>query len=183
MRPYRETMPAGNDFDAWVSLLASRGQRQRAKRHLHNIGAPAVPALRRGLDHPQVMVRRTCVSLLDQLVDDAALPDVVRALDDDDVEVRARALHALACDACKQNGCLPSDDLFVPRAIELLRRDPHPDVRASAIDALGRAGRRHPRPEVVEALARCADADPRRELRSMATQRLARLRQDASPTA
>ena len=158
-------MPAGNDFDGWVALLASSSQRQRAKRHLHTIGAPAVPALRHGLDHPNVMVRRTCVSLLDQLLDEAALPAVVGALDDGDVQVRKRALHALACDACKQNGCLPSDDLFVPRAIEMLRSDPDADVRASAIDALGRAGRRHTRPEVVEALERSAAADPRPELR------------------
>ena len=169
-------MPAGNDFDGWVALLASRSQRQRAKRHLHHVGAPVVPALRRGLDHPDPMVRRTCVNLLDQLVDDSALGDLVRALDDDDVEVRRRALHALACDACKSNGCLPSDDLFIPRAIELLRDDPNPDVRASAVDALGRAGARGHRPALVEALEACAARDPRPELRSMARQRLTRLR-------
>src|SRR5688572_29622795 len=98
MRP----VPAGSDYDGWVGQLAFPGRRQRARRHLLSIGPAALPALRRGLRHGDAMVRRVCTSMLDRLVDDDALPDLVAALDDEDPGVVRRALHALACDPCKQ---------------------------------------------------------------------------------
>jgi HEAT repeat protein len=103
--------------------------------------------------------------MLDRLVDQDAVGDLVAALDDDDVEVRRRALHALACDACKENECRPGEDLWVPRALALLS-DPDPDLRAAAIDALGKvAGHRA---DVADALTTSAERDPDRGLRGMA---------------
>lgn len=136
-------IPPGHDYDAWVDLLAVSARRQQARLHLRSRGPAVVPALRRGLQHPHPMVRSTCAGLLDQLMDDAAIPDLVGALDDPDTRVVRRALHALACDACTQGECRPGDDLFVPRAIELLA-DPDPDVRAGAIDALQQVAKRDP---------------------------------------
>src|SRR3954453_19774741 len=92
--------------------------------------------LRRGLGHPNPAVRASCAQILDRLLDDDAIPDLVAALDDPDAMVVKRALHSLACDACKTGACRPGDDLFVPKAIELARRDPRPVVRAAAFDAL-----------------------------------------------
>lgn len=165
--------PAGGDFDGWVDLLGTDAMRQRAKRHLLRSGAAALPALRRGLRHEAAIVRRSCAVILDHLVDDASLPDLVAALDDPAPEVLTRALHALACDACKENECRPSDDLFVPRAIELLD---HPDaaVRASAIDALGKvAGRTgDPTSAAAVALAGAQEGDRVAGLRNMARRRL-----------
>jgi HEAT repeat protein len=105
------------------------------------------------------------VSLLDQLLDDDALPDLVAALDDEDAEVVGRALHSLACDACTKGECRPSDDLWVGRAIELAG-DPDPDVRARAIDALGKAIERNA--AVGDAMARIAETERHPGLRSIA---------------
>ena len=161
--------PAARDFDGWVSQLGVNSCRQRARGHLFSSGSSAVPALRRGLRHPDPAVRRLCVNMLDRFVDEETVPDLVAALDDADASVRARALHALACDQCKQGECRPGEDLWVPRAIELLV-DEGPDLRAAAIDALGRVADH--RPQVAAALAAVADGDRDRGLRGMARRRL-----------
>lgn len=161
--------PAPHDHDGWVAQLAHPQVRPDAKAHLLNAGADALPAVRRGMQHPKAMVRRLCASLLDHLADDAAFRDLVRALDDDDVGVLKRALHSLACDQCKDTECRPGEDLFVPRTLELLHHD-NPDIRASAIDTLGKVARR--RPDVAAALADAAEHDRDKGLRSMARRRL-----------
>lgn len=161
--------PAPADFDGWVAQLANSERRQRAKTLLREAGQAALPAVRRGMHHPKPMVRRLCASILDHLADEAALADLVAALDDEDTGVLKRALHALACDRCKQNECRPGEELFVPRALELLHHH-DPDVRASAIDTLGKvAGRR---PDVADALADVARHDRDPGLRGMARHRV-----------
>jgi len=159
--------PADADYDGWVSRLAvSSFRRQEAKQHLLAAGPPAVPAIRRGLRHSNPEVRRLCVNLLDRLVEDDAVSDLVAALDDDDVDVVKRALHALACDACKSGECRPGDELFVPKAVELLRH-PNPDLRAGAIDALGQVVKRG-RSDIASILVEVAEHDADRGLRGMA---------------
>jgi HEAT repeat protein len=162
-------IPAGDDFDGWVGQLAKAERRQLAKRHLLRMGSPALPALRRGMRHPEPMVRRTCTGILDHLVDEESLPDLVAALDDADPGVCARALHALACDRCKQTGCLPAEELFVPRALELLRAHEDPRVRAAAIDALAKVAQR--RPDVADALMQASVNERDPGLRNMARRR------------
>ena len=179
-------IPAGGDFDGWVRLLAHAGSRQRARRHLMQAGSPgALPALRQGLRHADPFVRRVCASILDHLVDEASLPDLVAALDDEDPDVVKRALHALACDACKENECRPTDDLFVPRAVEMLDH-PDPRIRAGAIDALGKAVQRSadPASPAACALAAVHEREPVSGLRHMARRRLdsaERRRRSSSP--
>jgi HEAT repeat protein len=158
-------VPSGSDFDAWVHLLGVTSKRQAARRHLMGIGERAVPAIRRGVHHDDPVIRRACVSLLDQLLDDDALPDLVAALDDDDIEVVGRALHSLACDACTKGECRPSDDLWVARAIELAHHH-DTDMRAKAIDALGKALERNA--AVGDAMARIAESERDPGLRSIA---------------
>ena len=164
------TAPRAADFDGWVAQLSKSSRRQRAKIYLRAAGQPAVPAVRRGLQHRDPVVRRLCASILDQLADELAFNDLVAALDDDDPEVLKRALHALACDRCKKNECRPGEELFVPRAMALLHH-PNADIRASAIDTLGKVAAR--RPEVAAALGEVAlhDRDP--GLRGMARRRAA----------
>lgn len=166
----RRPLPRAGDHDAWVRRLGLSHARQGAKHHLRAVGAPAVPAIRRGLRHPDPEVRRACVSLLDALLDADAVPDLVGALDDDDGQVVKRALHALACDQCKQNGCTPGDELFVGRALDLVRSHPDPDVRAGAIDALGKAVERNP--AVGGLLAEAAAGERHPGLRDMVRSRL-----------
>ena len=160
--------PAPTDFNGWVSQLGVSSCRQRAKLHLLTSGAQAVPALKIGLKNPNPEVRRLCVRIFDQLVDEESLADLVVALDDPDPEVVGATLHALACDRCKQNACRPGEDVWVPRAIAFLAHD-NPDIRAAAIDALGKVVRR--RPDVRDALRRVAERDPDKGLRSMARNR------------
>jgi HEAT repeat protein len=158
--------PAPNDFDGWVAQLGISSCRARAKYRLMASGAPAVPAIRRGLRHEKPIVRRLCVNLLDRLVDDETVPVLVQALDDEAPEVSARALHALACDRCKQNECRPGEDLWVPRAVGFLQTNANPDLRAAAIDALAKVVSR--RPDVAAVLRGAAETDPDRGLRGMA---------------
>lgn len=160
--------PADHDFHGWVAQLGVSGCRQRAKHHLLQSGPASLAALRVGLQHPKPIVRRLCAGILDHLVDDASIPDLVAALDDPDPSVSARALHALACDQCKEGECRPDDELFVPRALDLLA-DRNPDLRAAAIDALGRIARR--RPDVAAALMEVSETDSDGRLREMARRR------------
>lgn len=162
-------VPAATDFDGWVAQLGNSERRQRAKIYLRDAGQPALPAVRRGMHHPKPIVRRLCASILDHLADEATFVDLVAALDDEDPQVLKRALHALACDQCKDNDCRPGEELFVPRALELLRH-PDPDIRASAIDTLGKVVAR--RPDVADALAEVAQHDRDAGLRGMARQRV-----------
>jgi HEAT repeat protein len=166
-------IPSGSDFDGWVALLGSTRHRQGARLHLIAHGRRAVPAIRRGLHHDDATVRRLCVNLLDRLVDDDAVPDLVDALDDTDPAVVGRALHALACDACKEGTCRPADDLFVPRAVELLS-DANPDVRAAAVDALGKVAERGG--DVIQVLEMALATEPDPGLREMVRHRIERLR-------
>ena len=164
-------MPAARDYDGWVARLGPNSEvRKEAKMHLRHAGAAALPAVRRGMDHPNANVRRQCASLLDFLADEASFEDLVAALDDDDPGVLKRALHALACDQCKENECRPGEHMFVPKALELLRHH-NPDIRASAIDTLGKVASR--RPDVAAALRAAALHDPDNGLRGMARQRVA----------
>ena len=170
--------PAAHDFRGWVNRLVIAHCRQQAKRHLLLSGPSAVPAVRRGLRHPEPIVRRTCAGILDHLADEESLADLVAALDDEDPGVCARALHTLACDACKDTECRPGEELFVPRALEFLHRHPDPDVRAAAIDALGKVALR--RPDIVAALVAAGERDTDPGLRNMARLRAQRARARAA---
>lgn len=161
----RGRIPADHDYDGWVAQLAVSHRRPEAKAHLRLAGPPAVDALRRGMQHPKPMVRRLCTSILDRLLDDDTVPVLVAALDDADPDVRRRALHALACDQCKEGACRPGEELWVPKALALLR-DEDPDLRAGAIDALGKVAPR--RSDVRDALRDAAEHDPDRGLRGLA---------------
>jgi HEAT repeat protein len=161
--------PAPNDFDGWVAQLGHASCRPRAKQHLLVSGAVAIPALRRGVHHDNAIVRRQCLNLLDHLVDDDSLAVLIAAIDDADAMVAGRALHALACDRCKQGACRPGEDTWVPRAMALLGHS-NPDLRAAAIDALGKVADH--RPDVAAALAVVSQTDRDRGLRGMARRQI-----------
>jgi hypothetical protein len=85
------------------------------------------------LEHPNPVVRRLCLQLLDHVVDERGIPVLLKALDDPVPRVRRHALHALACDRCKPHA-LEVD--VVPPLIECARRDPSEKVRFYAVAAL-----------------------------------------------
>lgn len=123
--------------------------------------------LRRGLKHPDARVRVVCASILDHFLDDGAIADVVACLDDPSPQVRARALHALGCDRCKEGACRPGEAAFLPAAIRLARNDPDPAVRVTAVETLARSSARHSE-EVRATLAQARDQDPVSRVRKVA---------------
>src|SRR4051812_17659774 len=133
MRP-----PHPTDYAAWVERLTIPHHNREAFWHLVLSGPAALDAVRAGLAHDEAAVRVGCTRVLDHLVDEASWNDLLAMLDDEDDEVRWSAMHALACDRCKENGCAPSKAKVLPHAMRSLREDPAPLVRAIAIEVVGR---------------------------------------------
>jgi HEAT repeat protein len=125
-------------FDDYVGALAVPHRATQAYWHLVLSGAPALPAVRRGLKSENADVRMHCARLLDHLVDEASWPELVGMLDDPDPRVRVHAVHALACDRCKDNSCRADKADVMPKAIRLLATDPDHQVRGYAVGLVGR---------------------------------------------
>jgi HEAT repeat protein len=149
-----------DEFDTKVAELAVEHRWRAAYWHLLLAGADATSAVRRGLAHADAVVRVRCCMVLDHHMDDDALPELKANLDHEEAAVRSWAMHALACDRCKEGECRPAEDDVVPIAIRMLREDPSVLVRRQAAGMLGPAV--HRRDDVVRALieAKEADADP-----------------------
>jgi HEAT repeat protein len=127
-----------DDLRKVVNLLGDPIRARPAYWQLIGCNADALPAVRDGLREANPDVRMWCTKLLDHLVDQDALGDLVAMLDDPDDRVRADALHALACERCKDNECQPDKAAVLPKAIALLDGDPSPHVRAVACGLVGR---------------------------------------------
>lgn len=152
--------PDHDDFDEWVIQLADPHRGQRAYWHLVLSGESALSAIRVGLSSPVADVRRLCTKALDHLVDEGSFPMLIAMLDDDDPQVRVEALHALACDRCKDNACRPDAGSVLGSATRILLSDPDRRARQYACEVVGRWVHTHP--AAVEALveASTADSDP-----------------------
>jgi HEAT repeat protein len=137
------------------------GVKHRAKaalRELMRRGADTTDALRRGLNSPNPRVREGCCIVLDHHLDALAVPELVANLDHEDARVRRWAMHALACDRCKEGECRPGEDDSIPLAMRALFEDPEYHVRKEAAALLGPSA--HSRPEVIDALRRAHAQDP-----------------------
>lgn len=152
--------PAPHDVDVWVALLADPLRHRRASWHLVLSGAAALDAVRRGVDHPDAAVRRGCATVLDHLADEASFPVLVDLLADEDSGVRVSALHALACDRCKDDSCRPSQADVLDPAGRLLAGDPDAHVRAMAVEVVGRWVHTDPRAAAMLTAARDGDPSP-----------------------
>jgi HEAT repeat protein len=129
-------------------------------------GSAATTALRRGLHHDDPVVRMRCCMVLDHHLDEAALPDVLDNLTHAEGRVRAWALHALACDHCKEGDCRLDGDETVPLALRMLREDRSRKVRTMAAHLAGLAV--HRREDVARALEEARDQDPHPVVRKVA---------------
>ena len=127
-----------DNYKALVVKLAIRHHAGPAYRALLAAGFDALPAIREGLRNESADVRRHCCLVLDHFATQEAMDDLVALLDDPDARVRCSALHALACDRCKQGSCGPEEVKVLPRAIALLATDPDAHVRAHSIELIGR---------------------------------------------
>ena len=157
------------NYDEKVSDLLVGHRARRALRDLMAAGPSAVPAVRRGLKHLSPHVRAACCGILDHFLDETALPDLVETLSDEDASVRARALHTLACERCKEGACRPGEEQFLPIVFALLEKDPAWPVRLEAVKLLFEMVHRSPAARAAIEAARLNDPSP--QVRKAATLR------------
>jgi len=146
------------DYERFLEDLGVEHRAKTALRTLMAAGRSATPAVRRGLRHPNPRVRARCCDVLDHFLDEDAIPELMDNLRHSDPEARLRAMHALACDRCKEGSCRPVEADVVAAAMRLLTDDPDRHVRTAAAHALGPAV--HRRPEALEAVVAAHDSDP-----------------------
>lgn len=130
------------------SPVARRGKRERSfsPETVRDVQVAAV-------HHPDPHIRRSCLWLLDHHANDVSMPVFARALEDDVDFVRDMALHALACEGCKQ-GELCVADVVAP-LVRVLEGDPKPDLRIKALSALAGLSARDDRvPAAIRRAAR-----------------------------
>ena len=155
--------------ERWIELLADPEQAEGAFALLKALAEDELrPLLVAGSRHASWRVRRRCCRLLDDLT---LVPETIAALterlDDDHPKVRRAAMHALACEHCKPDGCaLDVRPLFL-RMIE----DPNAGVRSTVVGPLTW---RNDAQWATVLLERVAASDPSAELRALAQQGLDR---------
>lgn len=154
------------DYGRLVEDLGVKHRAKQALRQLTAAGSLATPAVREGLRHPDPGVRVGCCKVLDHHLDEAALPELMDNLKHENEAVRAWAMHALACDRCKEGTCRPGEDEVVPVAARMLVDDESRRVRQMAAGLLGPSV--HRRPDVLRALEHARDHDPHPVVRKIA---------------
>jgi HEAT repeat protein len=157
--------------DYWLEVedLLVKHRAKEALRRLMSAGCEATPALRRGLHHPTAEIRVHCCRILDHFLDEDALPDLIECLGDSDDAVRARALHTLACERCKEGECRPAEAAVFPVVLRMLEEDPSYHVRIEAVKLLFTAV--HRRADALTAIERVRDSDAHPAVRRAATLR------------
>lgn len=153
-------------YQSLLNKLAIPHHAGAALRALMSAGLDALPTIREGLRYESTDVRHHCCLFLDHFITQEAMDDLVAMLDDPDARVRLSALHALACDRCKEGSCRPDEARVLPRAIVLLATDPDAHVRAHAIGLVGRWV--HTNPAAEAALWRALRSDPSAAVRKKA---------------
>jgi len=154
------------DYYRWVEDLAVKHRAKQALRGLMAAGSLVTSALLEGLRHPEPAVRIGCCQVLDHHMDEAALPELLENLYHENEMVRAWAMHALACDRCKEGTCRPGEDQVLPIAAQMLIEDESRRVRQMAAGVLGPSV--HRRPDVLRALEYARDHDPHPVVRKIA---------------
>jgi HEAT repeat protein len=162
---------ANDIYDALVEELAGRATRGAATRALMDAGPAATAALRAGLGHRHASVRVGCCFVLDHHLDEAAVPELLANVGHKNRKVRAWALHALACDRCKEGDCRPGAGDVVPLVVDRLTNDPSTRVRKMAAIL---AGQYLDDPDVRAALEAGAANDPHSLVRHQARRFLAK---------
>jgi HEAT repeat protein len=161
----RALQSASPDYRQFAENLATHDW-QQALAALMDAGRDATDALRQGLGHDDPAVRMRCCMVLDHHLDEAALPELIANVEHPHGRVRAWALHALACDRCKEGECRPGEQETIPIAIRLLREDRSRRVRTMAAGLLGPAAPRIA--EVAAALEQARDHDAHPVVRTVA---------------
>ena len=151
---------SGNTLEETIEMLASPHRRKVALRKLMAAGRAGTPVVRAGLKHPDPEVRIACCKVLDHFMDAAALPELVANVRHPHPGVRAWAIHALACDRCKEGVCRPGEDDVIPMVIDALKHDEDRSVRQQAAGMLGPSVRRSDAARAAIAHAHAHDPHP-----------------------
>ncbi len=162
----REPGAMEHDLFQIVENLGIPHRHRDALRALMRAGAKATLAVRAGLAHADPMVRVGCCRVLDHFLDKDAVPELIENLSHPNAQVRAWALHALACDRCKEGVCRPGEDQSLGQAIRMLSEDPVREVRQQAAELVGLAV--HRSPAALAAIERASRQDPHSVVRKMA---------------
>ena len=155
------------DWDQLVENFAVKHRAKDALRRLMAAGSPCTPALRCGLQHENPRVRIGCCKVLDHHLDEDAVPELIENLQHSNAGVRAWAMHALACDRCKEGACRPAENDVIPIAVEMLRSDESRGVRQMAAGMLGPSV--HRSEDVLDALQYAHAHDPHPVVRKIAS--------------
>jgi HEAT repeat protein len=155
------------EYDHHVEQLALKDTWQPSLTVLMDAGSAASKAVRRGLLHEDPVVRIRCCMILDHHLDEAALPELLANLDHPNGRVRAWALHALACDRCKEGECRPGEEETIPVALRMLKHDRSRKVRTMAAGMLAPVAPQ--RADVARALEEARDSDPHPVVRMVAS--------------
>ena len=150
-----------------VEVLADPHRCFQAYQRLLRLGPQASAAARCGLRHPCAQVREYSAMVIDHLMDVESVPLLIELLDDAAERVRLAAVHALACERCKEGSCRPEAEAVLPRAIALLAGDESAHVRAMAVEVVGQWVHSHP--AACSAIERAAAHDPAPAVRKKAS--------------
>jgi HEAT repeats len=155
--PMGKAEPEATDYAGWVARLSDPLRASHASWHLVLSGPDAREAVVEGLGSADASTRRHCARALDHLVDESSFPALIELLDDTDPLVRVEAIHALACDRCKDDARRPVASAVLPKAVDVLTNDADPHVRAYAVELVGRFVHTHMSAE--QAILSAAEAD------------------------
>lgn len=115
----------------WSSIMTALPGRMGKANRGRPVSKQKLEALIWGLYHRNAAVRWGCLEHLDAHPDASAVPHIVEKLDDPVPRVRWHAVHALACDACKDGDSFLSAEVTT-RLEEVSRSDESKKVRAYA---------------------------------------------------
>jgi len=111
--------PVSERSRSLLGQFADPSQVEASRRHLLALSeAERRAAALEGLRHPDWRVRRTSAQILDRVDLTAEVVAALRrALDDDNPQVRRKAVHTLSCENCKPNGCVVDVRPLFERAV------------------------------------------------------------------
>ena len=119
--------------DALVHSFSDTPDRFRVFLTLYARGEAALPAIRRGFEHPDWQVRKWCAICADNFADRRTLEALLPLVHDRKADVRRWAVHSLSCQDCK-DGPNPID--YIPLLVERIETDPNLRVRRQAVAML-----------------------------------------------
>ena len=122
--------PRAGDPEELVNALTNAHERFPAYQALVAMGGDALPAIRRGLQHPDWQVRKWSAMCLDQVADAPSLEALLPLMRDPKRDVRLWAVHSIACDHCRDEIACTMD--VVPHLIERIEEDESVRVRRMA---------------------------------------------------